>query len=217
MSALPSSGSKDSARNSASAARLSSHLRALDMGSDTTIGDIVDSLRSQAFGTTMFVFAAPNLIPNPPGTSPILGLPLIFLTAQLVLGRDILWLPDRIRRRTVSGKFIASFTGRVAPVLVRLEGVLKPRYSILAGSDFAKRLIGIVAFPLALILLLPLPFLHMLPGAAMTCFAVALAERDGVAAAVGHVLTVVSVVVIAVLALAAKTGFGVLLTSFVGT
>ena len=32
-------------------------------------------------------------------------------------------------------------------------------------------LIGLAALPLALILLLPLPFLHMLPGAAMACLA----------------------------------------------
>ena len=103
--------------------------------------------------------------------------------AQLVLGRETLWLPERIRRRTVSGKVISSFTCRIVPALVRLESILKPRYSLLAGSELANRLTGIVAFPLALILLLPLPFLHMLPGAAMTCLAVALAERDGLAAA----------------------------------
>lgn len=217
MSDLHPTGRNCSPQNGGNSGRLSAHLQALNRGADTTVGAIVDSLGAQAFGATMFVFAAPNLIPNPPGTSPILGLPLIFLTAQLVLGRDTLWLPDRIRCRTVSGKLIASFTGRVAPALAKLEGILRPRYSFLAGSELADRLIGIVAFPLALILLLPLPFLHMLPGAAMTCFAVALAERDGLAAAVGHALTVASVLVIAVLALAAKTGFGVLLTSFFGT
>lgn len=186
--------------------RLSAYLRALDTGRDTTVGAIVDSLGSQAFGATMFVFAAPNLIPNPPGTSPILGLPLIFLTGQLVLGRETLWMPERIRRRTVSGKFIASFTRRVSPILVRVEGFLIPRYSLLAGSEVASRLIGVVAFPIALILLLPLPFLHMLPGAAMTFFALALAERDGLAAALGHVLAVLSWGLIIALGLAAKMG-----------
>lgn len=165
----------------------------------------------------MFVFAASNLIPNPPGTSPILGLPLIFLTARLVQGRKTLWLPERVRHRTVSGKFISTFTGRVTPVLVRLEGVLKPRYSLLAGSNFANRMIGIIALPLALILLLPLPFLHMLPGAAMTCYAVALAERDGLAAALGHVLAALSWGLIIALGLAAKMGMDGLFASFFGS
>lgn len=199
---------KQQKRNSG---RLSAHLCALDTGSDTRIGAIVDSLGSQAFGATMFVFAAPNLLPNPPGTSPILGLPLIFLTVQLLLGRDTLWLPETIRRRTVSRQFATSFIDRVAPILARSEKFLKPRYNLLAGTEFANRLIGLVAFPLALILMLPLPLLHMLPGAAMTCFAVALAERDGIAALVGHALAVASLAMMVALTLAAKAGLGAIL------
>jgi len=217
LSDLHPTGASGSPKYGESSGRLSAQLRALDTGQDNTVGAIIDSLGSQAFGATMFVFAAPNLIPNPPGTSPILGLPLIFLTAQLVLGRETLWLPERIRRRTVSGKVISSFTCRTVPALVRLESILKPRYSLLAGSELANRLTGIVAFPLALILLLPLPFLHMLPGAAMTCLAVALAERDGLAAAAGHVLAALSWGLIVALGLAAKIGMDGLFPQFMRT
>lgn len=191
-------------------------MRALDTGSDTTVGAIVDSLGSQAFGATMFMFAAPNLIPNPPGTSPILGLPLIFLTVQLLLGRNTVWLPDNIRRKKVSREFTAIFAHRIEPVLIRLERVLRPRYSVLTGTQFAARIIGLAAFPLSLILLLPLPFLHMFPGAAMTCFALALAERDGLAAAAGYALTAASLVVIAGILFAAKTGLNVALPFIFG-
>lgn len=214
MSDIQSNCARDGTQHQGNASRLSAHLPALDTGTDTTVGAIVDSLGSQAFGATMFVFAAPNLIPNPPGTSPILGLPLIFLTVQLVLGRKTLCLPEVIRGRTVSHKFIASFTGRTTPVLAWVEKLLRPRYSFLAGTEFATRLIGIVTFPLALILLLPLPFLHMLPGAAMACFALALAERDGLAAVAGYILAATSVAVTLALALAAQTGIGFVFQSF---
>lgn len=212
----PSNGLKDGAQRSENHGRLSAHLQALETGTDTTVGAIVDSLGSQAFGATMFVFAAPNLIPNPPGTSPILGLPLIFLTVQIVLGRETLWLPENIRRRTVSHKFTASFTGRAVLVLSRFEKFLKPRYKSLAGTEFATRMIGVAGFPIALVLLLPLPFLHILPGAAMTCFALALAERDGLAAAAGHVLAAITLAVMAALALAAHTGIGIIFHSSAG-
>lgn len=155
--------------------RLSDHLRALDTNADTTVGAIVDSLGNQGFGATMFVFAAPNLIPNPPGTSSILGPPLIFLTVQLILGRETIWLPDTLRQRKVSREHTAAFIRRAKPFLMRLERLLRPRYTFLAGTNIATRMIGIFALPLALILMLPLPFLHMLPGAAVTCFSLALA------------------------------------------
>ena len=196
--------------------RLSDHLRKLDKATDMTVGSLVDILGGQAFGAMMFVFAAPNLIPNPPGTSLILGLPLLFLTIQLVLGRKTIWLPASVREREIPRQFASFFLNRVPPVLARFEGVLKPRYKFLAGTDLATRLIGLVAMPLALILLLPLPFVHMLPGAAMTCFAIALAERDGLAAACGHVLTAASLILMAILALSAHAGVGLITRSLTG-
>lgn len=196
--------------------RLSDHLRALDTKADTTVGAIVDSLGSQGFGATMFVFAAPNLIPNPPGTSSILGPPLIFLTAQLMLGRETVWLPDALRQRKVSREFTASFVCRAEPFLTRLERLLRPRYTFLAGTNVATRMIGIFALPLALILMLPLPFLHMLPGAAMTCFSLALAEGDGLAAAAGYVLAVASLALIGAITFAAKIGLDALFPSLFG-
>ena len=196
--------------------RLSDHLRALDTNADTTVGAIVDSLGNQGFGATMFVFAAPNLIPNPPGTSSILGPPLIFLTAQLMLGRETIWLPDTLRQRKVSREHTAAFIRRAEPFLMRLERLLRPRYTFLAGTSVATRMIGIFALPLALILMLPLPFLHMLPGAAMTCFSLALAEGDGLAAAAGYVLAIASLALFGAITFAAKIGLDALFPSLFG-
>ena len=47
----------------------------------------------------MFVFAVPGILPVPPGVSTILGTPLIFLSAQLMLGMRP-WLPAVVTRRS---------------------------------------------------------------------------------------------------------------------
>ena len=172
--------------------RLSARLAGIDTGSDTTIGALVDSLGSQAFGATMFVFAAPNLVPNPPGTSPFLGAPLVFLSLQLILGRRAMWLPWWIRKRPMSRRFVSSFVKRIGPFVARLEQLLEPRYAALVETSLATRLIGLASLPLSLILLLPLPFLHMIPGAAITSLAAGLAERDGLFVAAGLILTLAS-------------------------
>ena len=59
---------------------------------------------------------------------------------------------------------------------------------------------------LAIILLLPLPFVHMLPGAAMVCYGLGLATRDGLAVLVGHVLAVATFLILAAIALLAHGG-----------
>ena len=194
-------------------ARLSARLAAVDTGRDTTIGALVDSLGSQAFGITMFVFAVPNLVPNPPGTSPVLGAPLVFLSLQLALGRRALWLPRWIRERPLSHQFVSSFVQRIEPFVERLERLLEPRCAALAETSVATRMIGLVSLPLSLILLLPLPFLHMIPGAAMTCLGAGLAERDGLLVAAGLALALASLLGLAAIVM---LGHAALVASWYG-
>jgi hypothetical protein len=191
--------------NSRKSSLLSTRLAGIDSGRDTTIGALVDLLGSQAFGVTMFIFAAANLVPNPPGTSPVLGAPLVFLSSQLVLGRRVFWLPQWIRGKPLSHKFVSSFVQRIGPFVERLERFLQPRYSALADTSLATRTIGLVSLPLSLILLLPLPFLHMIPGAAMTCLAAGLAERDGLFVAAGLALALASLLGLVAIAMLGHT------------
>jgi hypothetical protein len=65
-----------------------------------SIGDLATALRDRAIGALILVFALPNTIPMPPGVSSILGAPLLFLTAQLALGRNP-WLPKFIADRSM--------------------------------------------------------------------------------------------------------------------
>lgn len=186
--------------------RLSEQIAKLDSGRGMSVGTLVDLLATETFGATMLIFAAPNLVPNPPGTSPILGLPLIFLATQLFLGRQSVWFPGWIRRRQLSSRLLGSTARFLVPFLARLEDVLAPRFTALASNELALRAIGLVSLPLAIILLMPLPFLHMLPGAAMVCFGLGLATRDGLAVLVGHVLAVATFLMLAAVALLAHGG-----------
>lgn len=176
--------------------RLSEVVRSLDGRESLTIGELVEELGERAFGALMFVFAIPNVIPAPPGTSAVLGLPLVILTFQLMIGRQTLWLPKRIAARAVSGQLIASFVKRALPVLERFEKILRPRLSLVVISNAAERVLGLVCFSLAVILFLPIPLLNILPAAAIAILALGLAERDGLAAILGYLLALSSVFVL---------------------
>jgi len=58
-----------------------------------SVRDLLAALGDRALGALLFVFAFPNVFPMPPGISTILGAPLVFLAAQLLLGRAP-WLPQ---------------------------------------------------------------------------------------------------------------------------
>ena len=177
--------------------RLSDIVRSMDTSQDTTIGDLANSLGERAFGALMFIFAMPNVIPTPPGTSAILGLPLVILTWQVLMGRQTLWLPEVVRKRRISKEMLHSFVTKVTPMMAKLERVLKPRLGFVVASDLAERLIGLVAFPLALILFLPIPFGNIPPALAIACLALGLAERDGLAVIAGYVFSAASVAILA--------------------
>lgn len=182
--------------------RLSAIVRSLEGRDGLTIGALVDELGERAFGALLFVFAVPNVIPTPPGTSAVLGLPLVILTFQLMIGRQALWLPDAIRRRGISGHLIASFVQRALPVLARFEKVLRPRWPVLVVSNLSERVMGLVCFALAVILFLPIPLLNILPAAAISIMALGLAERDGIAAAIGYLIAAGCAVVLTLISTA---------------
>ena len=166
--------------------RLSDIVKSIDTSAGLTIGTLVDAFGERAFGALMFIFAVPNIVPTPPGTSAVLGLPLVILTFQLMIGRQALWLPEAIRRRGISGAMFESFAKRAVPVMVRFEKILRPRLSFLVASDLSERVMGLIALVLALILFLPIPGLNILPAAAIALMALGLAERDGIAALAGY-------------------------------
>ncbi len=142
-----------------------------------SVGDIMVALHDRAIGAMILVFALPNVVPMPPGTSAILGLPLLFLTAQLTFGRRP-WLPKAIADRSIDRLHFAAVVRRIAPWMGRAERLLRPRLQALARPPF-EYLVGAVCLLLSIILFLPIPMGNIPPAIAICLFALAILERDG--------------------------------------
>ena len=171
-----------------------------DIAVDTTrprisIGQLIKALDDRALAALVLIFALPNAIPMPPGTSSVLGTPLVFLTAQLALARSP-WLPQFIANRSVSRPDFAAVVVRLAPWLARAEKLLKPRL-LWMTSSIGERFIGLVSLFLSVVLVLPIPFGNMLPAAAICLMALGLLERDGLWMIAGLVTTVISIALVA--------------------
>jgi len=165
-------------------------------------------LQSRAWGGLLFIFAAINVLPLPPGTSVFFAIPLMIVSAQMVLGRASPWFPARIDRRGVKTSELERLIAKIQGVEARIERVLKPRLGSLTGPT-ATRLIGIVCFFLALLAAIPIPLFHMAPAAAILLFGLALIYRDGALVIIAAAGTVLSLTVDAAL-----VGSGVALLSY---
>jgi len=158
------------------------------------VSDLLDALGDRALAALMFVFAVPNVLPVPPGTSAILGAPLIFLAAQLAFGRGP-WLPAVIASRTMTRSDFAALMRRIGPWLARAERLLRPRAMRLALPPM-EFVIGLVCLLLAVVLALPVPLGNMLPALAISLLALGILERDGLWVLAGLAAAVASGVVV---------------------
>ena len=159
-----------------------------------SVGDLITALHDRAIGALIFVFAFPNTIPLPPGTSSVLGAPLLFLTAQLAFGRNP-WLPKVIAERSMERVHFAAAVSRLVPWLARAERLLRPRLEILARPP-CEYLIGGICLLLSIILFLPIPMGNMPPAVAICMFALAVLERDGIWVLIGVGVTIAAVAIV---------------------
>jgi len=157
------------------------------------LSDLVGHFGDRTFAAILLVFAIPNLIPLPPGSSTVLGIPLILAGAQLAVGRSSLWLPQVVGNRTLFRREVERLVYFSLPALRRTERLLVPRLSPLINE----RLIGGACLLLAIILILPIPFGNMLPALGIAAFSLGLLRRDGLAVLVGWAVTLASLVLVA--------------------
>ena len=142
-----------------------------------SVGDLLNALSDRALGALLFVFACPNVLPALPGTSVILGAPLVLLAAQLAFKRRP-WLPGFIARRSMARADFQGLIARICPWLRRAEKMLRPRASAWALPPM-EYLVGLVCLLLAIVVLLPIPLGNMLPALAISMLALGILERDG--------------------------------------
>lgn len=174
--------------------RLSDILRAIagdESRERIAVRDLLAIMKDRALGALLFIFALPNVLPTPPGTSAVLGAPLIFLAAQLALGRPP-WLPGFIAHRSIARADFAALVARTNPWLAKAERLLRPRLGVLARPP-AEYLVGLFCFVLAVILFLPIPLGNMMPALAICLFSLGILERDGVWILAGLLTMILSI------------------------
>jgi len=165
---------------------------ARDAGERVSMREIANALDDRSFGAFLLVFAIPNLIPLPPGATMVLGLPMVFVAWQMVIGYQKVWLPQALANYTIDRATFQRMVKRVSPWLRGAENWVRPRNWPLDGP-IRERLFGIFALLLAVTCVLPIPFGNWLPAFAVAILGVAHTERDGNCLALGVLAGVISV------------------------
>lgn len=169
---------------------------ARDADETVSLGDIIKSLGGRAFAPLLVFFAAINLIPIlPPGSTAILGLPLVLISAQMTYGNRRVWLPAAFLDRSLSADSFRKSMAWIVPRLAQVERYIRPRYWPFWRRQ-GDRIVGFVALVLSVSIVLPIPGGNWLPALATALLGLSLLERDGIMLAVGGVVSVTSLVVV---------------------
>lgn len=179
-----------------------------DAKGDISVGAIRDALGDRSFAALLVIFAALNMIPLPPPASAFLGPPLMIIAAQMVYGSKRAWLPGFLTNRSLTAEQFRAFMDRIVPQLIRIEQYIRPRYWPFWRKR-GDRVIGCIALLMGIMITLPIPLGNWLPACCTALLGLALTERDGVLLAIGSVIGIVAVVVIA-----AVVGTGAAVTHF---
>jgi hypothetical protein len=174
-------------------------------GDSVTVEEVVEKLGHKSFAASMLIFSLISTSPASaiPGITTTVALIVFILAAQMIFGRDCVWLPRFINRRRMSKAKLCKGIGWLRGPVRFVERHLKERFTFLLHRPW-------LLLPLLLILALTLlmPFMEVIPAsgsiasAVIALFAAGLLTRDGA------LLLVAFVLLLAVPVTVAYFGFG---------
>ena len=149
------------------------------------LGELVDAFGERGFGALMLFFGLMNIaIGIIPGTTTILGAPLLLMGLQLATRVDQLWLPKWALRRWIERTAYKSGVEKVLPRVRLVERLSKPRLHVMT-SELSEMLIGVATTALAFILILPIWGGNLVPALIISTFGFGLMQRDGLVVLIG--------------------------------
>ncbi len=160
-------------------------------GDKATVGELLDAFGQRTFGPLLLIPAIIAVAPTGaiPGMSIITGTIIFLVSIQMLIGREHIWLPERITSFSFSREKLKASVDKVLPWAKWLEQYVGRRWTVLATSP-ANYLIAatcavlaLTMYPLALV-----PFAVAVPGLAVALFALGLTLTDGALICAGYIL-----------------------------
>lgn len=157
------------------------------------IGDVVQAMGARSFGPFIMLPALIEISPlgAVPGVPTFLALVIAITAAQLLFGRDHLWLPGFVRNRSAKSEKVLKAVDRLRPIAEWMDRWFHGRMKRFASGPFPRIAAACV---IALAMTVPplefIPFASTAPMAAIAAFGLALIVRDGLLMLIAGVLTV---------------------------
>ncbi|WP_425363354.1 exopolysaccharide biosynthesis protein [Candidatus Tisiphia endosymbiont of Hybos culiciformis] len=170
----------------------------------TKISELLTDFHENGLLLTMLFFAIPIAIPlpYPPGFTTIVGIPLIILSMQMLLGFRQVSLPSKINNYQIGNDILINISNKIVPKIKLVEKYIRPRFSF-ASSIYCEQFVGLVSLICAIAISIPLPLTNAVPALGITIMTLGLLNRDGLTIFLGFIISIIGLI-IAVIAITAS-------------
>lgn len=112
-----------------------------------------------------------------PGVTALFGFSIALISAQILMGRNKLWLPIKLKKKQISRDFNEGIL-KIIPYVVLLEKYIKKRALFFSSKWIKYFFVGFI-FILSILLVIPIPYLDFITSFAIILISIGLIEKDG--------------------------------------
>lgn len=162
----------------------------------TRISELLVDFHENGLLLTILFFAIPVAIPlpYPPGFTTIVGIPLMILSMQMLLGFRQVSLPSKINNYQISNDILINISDKVVPKIKFVEKYIRSRFSF-AASIYCEQFIGLISLICSIAISIPLPLTNAVPALGITIMALGLLNRDGLTIVLGFITSIVGLII----------------------
>ena len=162
----------------------------------TKISEILEDFHENGILLAMVFFALPVAIPlpYPPGFTTIMGIPLMILSVQMLLGSKKVRLPQKINNYEIKNSTLKMISNKSVPIIEAIEKYVKPRFSF-AKSVYCEQFVGLSCLIASTAVALPIPLTNAIPALGITVMTLGLLNRDGIIIVAGFFIALIGMLI----------------------
>ena len=183
--------------------RFSDQLEAwLEQDGPKTLGSLTDLIDEKSFAVVALLLLIPSALPIPTGgLTHVLELIAVIVVAQMVLGREELWLPRRFREHELGDTMTGKAIPRVLGVVRWFERWARPRLARLLDVRLVRSLLAVflLVFVAGALFAPPFSGLDTLPSLGVVIVCLGIIFRDAVIVVSGLLVGALGIALVIVL------------------
>ncbi|NJL79773.1 MAG: exopolysaccharide biosynthesis protein [Richelia sp. RM2_1_2] len=165
--------------------------------STVSLEDILELAGERIFGFLFVILALPSALPVPaPGYSIPFGILMFLLAVQLIIGRQIPWLPQKMVNYRIKLLTVQKFVKGGIPWLKKIEAVSRPRLPFVCTTLPGKVIIGIAIGLMSIFMMIPIPGTNTLPAIGILVTGFGLLEDDGAISLAGLTICLIAAILV---------------------